>query len=40
MPQLHRAIEDIYNYPLLQLAIDTLNRQLKAASAIRTWPSL
>ncbi len=28
-PELSRAIEDIYKYPLLQSATDTLNRQLK-----------
>ena len=28
--QLHRAIEDIHNYPLRQVAIDTLNRQLRS----------
>jgi hypothetical protein len=28
--QLHRAIEDIYNYPLRQVAVDTLNRQLRS----------
>jgi superfamily II DNA helicase RecQ len=29
-PQLRRAIEDIYNYPLRQVATDTLNRQLRS----------
>lgn len=29
-PQLHRAIEDIYNYPLRQVATDILNRQLRS----------
>jgi hypothetical protein len=29
-PELFKAIEDIYKYPLLQTAIDTLNRQLKS----------
>jgi superfamily II DNA or RNA helicase len=29
-PQLRRAIEDIYNYPLRQVAVDTLNRQLRS----------
>ncbi|MBU1205559.1 MAG: DEAD/DEAH box helicase [Proteobacteria bacterium] len=29
-PQLRRAIEDIYNYPLRQSAIDILNRQLRS----------
>jgi hypothetical protein len=29
-PQLARAIEEIYRYPLRQSAIDTLNRQLRA----------
>jgi hypothetical protein len=28
--QLRRAIEDIYNYPLRQVATDTLNRQLRS----------
>jgi superfamily II DNA or RNA helicase len=30
-PELNKAIEEIYKYPLLQTATDTLNRQLKAA---------
>ena len=30
VPQLARAIEEIYRYPLRQSAIDTLNRQLRA----------
>jgi len=29
-PQLNKAIEDIYRYPLRQSAIDTLNRQLRS----------
>jgi superfamily II DNA or RNA helicase len=29
-PDLNKAIEDIYKYPLLQSATDTLNRQLKS----------
>lgn len=29
LPQLGKAIEEIYRYPLRQSAIDTLNRQLK-----------
>ena len=29
-PQLRRAIEDIYNYPLRQAAVDILNRQLRS----------
>ena len=29
-PELHKAVEDIYGYPLLQAATDTLNRQLKS----------
>jgi len=29
-PELSKAIEDIYKYPLLQSATDTLNRQLKS----------
>ena len=28
--QLRRAVEDVYNYPLRQVAIDTLNRQLRS----------
>ena len=28
--QLRRAIEDIHNYPLRQVAVDTLNRQLRS----------
>ena len=28
--ELRRAIEEIYRYPLLQSAVDTLNRQLKS----------
>ena len=31
--QLRRAIEDIYNYPLRQVAIDMLNRQLRSGIA-------
>jgi len=30
IPELRKAIEDIYRYPLLQSATDTLNRQLKS----------
>ncbi len=30
-PVLHKAIEQIYRYPLRQTAIDTLNRQLRAS---------
>ena len=37
-PDLRKAIEDIYRYPLRQSAIDTLNRQFRAASATRIWP--
>ena len=29
-PELNKAIEDIYKYPLLQSATDILNRQLKS----------
>ncbi|MBX3177604.1 MAG: NgoFVII family restriction endonuclease [Candidatus Hydrogenedentes bacterium] len=29
IPELHRAIQDIYRFPLRQAAIDTLNRQLR-----------
>lgn len=29
-PELHRAIDEIYRYPLLQSAVDTINRQLKS----------
>jgi hypothetical protein len=32
-PELHKAIEDIYRYPLRQVAIDMLNRQLKSGVA-------
>lgn len=32
-PELNKAIEDIYKYPLLQSATDTLNRQLKSGIA-------
>ena len=28
-PELHRALDDIYHYPLRQAAVDTLNRQLR-----------
>ena len=30
LPELRNAIEDIYKFPLLQSATDTLNRQLKS----------
>jgi superfamily II DNA or RNA helicase len=30
LPELHRAIDDIYRYPLRSAAVDTLNRQLRA----------
>ena len=30
VPALHRAIDDIYRYPLRQSAVDTLNRQLRS----------
>jgi hypothetical protein len=30
LPELRRAIEDIYNYPLRQAAVDILNRQLRS----------
>ena len=30
LPELRHAIEDIYKFPLLQSATDTLNRQLKS----------
>jgi superfamily II DNA or RNA helicase len=30
IPELRRAIEDIYNYPLRQAAVDILNRQLRS----------
>jgi hypothetical protein len=29
-PQLRRSIEDVYNYPLRQVAVDALNRQLRS----------
>ena len=30
MEALHKAIDDIYRYPLRQSAVDTLNRQLRS----------
>ena len=30
LPELHRALDDIYRYPLRQSAADTLNRQLRS----------
>jgi superfamily II DNA or RNA helicase len=30
LPELHRAIDDIYRFPLRSAAVDTLNRQLRA----------
>jgi superfamily II DNA or RNA helicase len=30
LPEMRRAIEDIYNYPLRQAAVDSLNRQLRS----------
>ena len=30
LPELHRALDDIYRYPLRQSAVDTLNRQLRS----------
>ena len=30
LPELHRAIDDIYRYPLRSTAVDTLNRQLRS----------
>ncbi len=30
VPELHRALDDIYRYPLRQSAVDTLNRQLRS----------
>ena len=33
LPELRHAIEDIYKFPLLQSATDTLNRQLKSGSS-------
>jgi hypothetical protein len=29
-PDLHRALEEIYRYPLRQTAVDTLNRQMRS----------
>jgi hypothetical protein len=34
--QFRRAIEDIYNYPLRQVAIDILNRQLRSGISDET----
>ena len=39
-PELLRAIEDIYKYPLLQSATDTLNRQLKSGISDQTLAEL
>jgi len=39
-PQLARAIEEIYRYPLRQSAIDTLNRQLRAGIDDQTLAQL
>ena len=30
MDALHKAIDDVYRYPLRQSAVDTLNRQLRS----------
>ncbi len=38
--ELRQAIEDIYKYPLLQSAIDTLNRQLKSGIGNRALAEL
>jgi len=40
MPELRKAIEDIYKYPLLQSATDTLNRQLKSGISDQTLGEL
>jgi hypothetical protein len=37
--QLRRAIEDVYNYPLRQVATDTLNRQLRSGIAVEDLAS-
>jgi superfamily II DNA or RNA helicase len=39
-PELRKAIEDIYKYPLLQSATDTLNRQLKSGISDQTLAEL
>jgi len=39
-PELLKAIEDIYKYPLLQTATDTLNRQLKSGISDQTLAEL
>ncbi len=39
-PELFKAIEDIYKYPLLQGATDTLNRQLKSGIGDRALAEL
>jgi superfamily II DNA or RNA helicase len=39
-PELLRAIEEIYRYPLLQSATDTLNRQLKSGISNQTLAEL
>ncbi len=37
---LHRAVDDIYRYPLRQAAVDTLNRQLRSGIADETLAQL
>jgi len=39
-PELRKAIEEIYKYPLLQSATDTLNRQLKSGISNQTLAEL
>jgi len=39
-PELRKAIEEIYRYPLLQSATDTLNRQLKSGISNQTLAEL
>ena len=39
-PELRKAIEDIYKFPLLQSATDTLNRQLKSGASDQSLAEL
>lgn len=39
-PELFKAVEDIYRYPLLQSATDTINRQLKSGIAVEELAEL
>ena len=39
-PELERAVEEIYRYPLRQAAVDTLNRQLRTGISDETLAEL